>query len=108
MYQPPNTDAESFNKRLNTITSKFALTNDKEVIISMDHNLDLLKSSTHKHTQQSIEEMTDKNLLPTITRPTRITNSSATLIDIISVSKKLHRFYESAILLDDMSDHLPF
>ena len=60
MYQPPNTDAESFNKRLNTITSKFAVTNDKEVIIGMDHNLDLLKSSTHKHTQQFIEEMTEK------------------------------------------------
>ena len=67
----------------------------------MDHNLDLLKNSTHKHTQQFIEEM------PTITRPTRITNSSATLIDNIFVSEKLYRFYESAILLDDMSDHLP-
>ena len=107
MYQLPNTDTESFNKRLNTITSKFALTNDKEVIIGMDHNLDLLKSSTHKHTRQFIEEMTEKNLLPTITRPKRITNSSATLIDNIFVSDKLHRFYESAILLDDMSCHLP-
>ena len=29
MYQPPNTDAESFNKKLNTIISKFALTNEK-------------------------------------------------------------------------------
>ena len=63
MYQPPNTDAESFNKKINTITSKFALTNEKEVIMSKDHNLDLLKSLTHKHTQQFIEEMTDKNLL---------------------------------------------
>ena len=107
MYQPLNTDAESFNKRLNTITSKFPLTNDKEVIIGMDHNLDLLKSSTNRHTQQFIEEMTEKILLPTITQPTRITNSSATLIDNIFVSEKLHRFYESVILLDDMSDHLP-
>ena len=46
------------------------MSNDKEVIIGMDHNLDLLKSSTHKHTQQFIDEMTDKNLLPMITRPT--------------------------------------
>ena len=82
------------------------MSNDKEVIIGMDHNLDLLKSSTHKHTWQFIDEMTDKNLLPMITRPTRITHLSATLIDNIFVSKKLHRFYESAIILDDMSDHL--
>ena len=87
MYWPPNTDAESFNIKLNTITSKIAMSNDKEVIISMDHNLDLLKSSTHKHTQQFIDEMTDKNLLPMITRPTHITHSSTTPIDNIFVSK---------------------
>ena len=51
--------------------------------------------------------MTDKNLLPMITRPTCITHSSATLIDNIFHSEKLYRFYESAIILDDMSDHLP-
>ena len=107
MYQPPNTDAESFNIKLNTITNKIAMSNDKEVIIGMDHNLDLLKHSTHKHTQQFIDEMTDKNLLPMITRPTCITHSSATLTDNIFVREKLHRFYESVIILDDMSDHLP-
>ena len=48
-----------------------------------------------------------KNLLPTITRPKRITNSSITFIDNIFISEGLHHFYESAILLDDMSDHLP-
>ena len=83
------------------------MSNDKEVIIGMDYNLDLLKSSTHKHTQQFIDEMTEKNLLPMITRPTHITYLSTTLIDNIFVSEKLHRFYESAIILDDMSDHLP-
>ena len=36
-----------------------------------------------------------------------IMNSTATLIDNIFVSLKLHRFYASAILLDNMSDHLP-
>ena len=97
MYQPPNTDAESFNIKLNTITSKIAMSNDKEVIIGIDHNLDLLKCSTHKHTQQFIDEMTDKNLLPTITRPTHITHSSTTLLDNIFVSEKLHRFYESGL-----------
>ena len=105
MYRPPNT--ESFNKKLNDLTSKIKLENDKEVIIGLDHNLDLLKSLTHKHTQQFIEEMIEKCLLPTITCPTRITNSTATLIDNIFVSEKLHQFYESAILLDDMLDHLP-
>ena len=49
----------------------------------------------------------DLNLLPTITRPSRITSHSATLIDNIYVSEELHRNFESVILLNDMSDHLP-
>ena len=51
--------------------------------------------------------MLENNLLPTITQPTRITQSSATLIDNIFVSENLHRFSESAILLEDIADHLP-
>ena len=73
----------------------------------MDHNLDLLKLNTHRHTQHFNEIMLENNLLPTITRPTQITQSSATLIDNIFVSENLHRFFESAVLLEDISDHLP-
>ena len=32
--------------------------------------------------------------------------SAATLIDNVFVSKNLHKFFESAILIEDMSDHL--
>ena len=46
-------------------------------------------------------------MLPTVTKPTRISKTSATLIDNILISEKLQSNYESAILLDDMSDHLP-
>ena len=46
-------------------------------------------------------------LLPTITRPSRITSHSATLIDNIYVSEELYHNFESVILLNDMSDHLP-
>ena len=49
----------------------------------------------------------DKKLFPTITRLTRITQQSATLIDNIFVSMNLHKKYETAILINDMSDHLP-
>ena len=51
--------------------------------------------------------MLENNLLPTIIHPTRITQSSATLINDIFMSKNLHRFFESAILFEDISDHLP-
>ena len=34
----------------------------QEVILGMDHNLDLLKSGTHKPTQLLLEDLLDKNI----------------------------------------------
>ena len=45
--------------------------------------------------------------MPTITRPTRVTQKSATLIDNVFLSKKLQNNYASSILIDDISDHFP-
>ena len=46
-------------------------------------------------------------LVPTITRPTRITRNIATLIDNIFISQTWLENFECGILVDDMSDHLP-
>ena len=54
-----------------------------------------------------IESNIDSNMLPTITRPTRIPNTSATLIDNLFISQHLQTNYKSGILLDDTSDHMP-
>ena len=79
----------------------------KAIIVGLDHNLDVLKSSTHSGTNQFIQHNLDFNLIPTITRPTRITKSSATLIDNIIVSQSLCGNYLSSVLIDDISDHMP-
>ena len=89
------------------LTSKLKLEQKSDIILGMDHNLDLLKLNAHRHTQRFYEIMLEHNLFPTITWPTQITQSSATLIDNIFVSENLHRFFELAILLEDISDHLP-
>ena len=49
----------------------------------------------------------NNDVLPTITRPTQVTHATETLIDNIFVSKELHQDFESAVLLNDMSDHMP-
>ena len=46
-------------------------------------------------------------LVPMIRKPTRITKSSATLIDNIIVSENLCGNFYSNILINDMSDHMP-
>ena len=73
----------------------------------MDHNLDLLKGGSHKQTQLFLNDLLDKEIYPTITLPTRISHNAATLIDNVFVSKNLHKFFESSILIEDISDHLP-
>ena len=108
MYQPPNNTNETFTESILEIKYKIALEKEKkELILGMDHKYNLLKSTEHKKTQKFLDTLLNKELFPTITRPTRITRSSATLIDNIFVSLNLHKKFDSPILINDMLDHLP-
>ena len=77
------------------------------VIIGWDHNLDLLKQKTHTPTRVFAEKILDSNMVPSITKPTRITKSSATLIDNIFIPLDLAPISTSYIIIEDMSDDLP-
>ena len=72
----------------------------------MDHNMDLLKSHQHEPTRDFIDILLELNIFPTITRPTRIMHTSATLIDNVFMSSKLHHSFASGIIISDISDHL--
>ena len=77
------------------------------IVIGLDHNLDFLKSVKHGPTNDFIEANLDFGMIPTVTRPTRITKTTATLIDNILVSQNLCGTYVSNLLVNDISDHLP-
>ena len=109
MYKPPNVDIDQFNEHLSSITNKVRQVQGKhlsEMVLGMDHNMNLLNSAIHPPTHKFIETLDELMLYPTITHPTRITYHSATLIDNIFVTETLHRNFESTILIDDISDHL--
>ena len=110
MYKPPNVGIDQFSEHLSSITYKARQVQGKhlpEMVFGMDHNMKLLNSAIHPPTHKFIETLSELKLYPTITRPTRITHHSATLINNIYVTEILHRNFESTILIDDMSDHLP-
>ena len=65
----------------------------------MDQNVNLLKSEKHNATGKFLDTILLLKLWPVITRPTRITQNSATLIDNTYISNNL--------LIEDISDHLP-
>ena len=73
----------------------------------MDHNLDLLKTSTHPDTQKFLDINFEGDIYPCITRPMRITKTSATLIDNIFIKKELHKSFDACVVMHDLSDHMP-
>ena len=78
-----------------------------ELIIGMDHNLDLLKANSHPQTNEFLESNLKSSLIPCISKPTRITHKTASLIDNIMASPKAHCNHVPYILVDDISDHMP-
>ena len=71
-----------------------------------DINSDLLKVEENRHTNDILNHMFSSPFYPLISRPTRITSKSATLIDKIFVNS-LEDNFTSGLLLTDISDHLP-
>ena len=106
-YRPPNTNVRKFLKEYKELIQHVNRQKHHEIILGIDHNLDLLKSHQHPQTHDFIELNLRKNMFPTISKPTRITTKSATLIDNIFVSLKLQQNLESQIIIEDMSDHMP-
>ena len=52
MYRPPNNTDDIFLESILSTKHKLSIEHEKkELIIGMDHNFDLLKSSDHKRTQ---------------------------------------------------------
>ena len=107
MYHTPNSNTLTFLASYNSLICAMKKEQPRGIIIGLDHNLDFLKSNKHQATNDFIQNNLDFGLIPTVTRPTRITNSSATLIDNIIVSQNLCGAYSSNILINDTSDHLP-
>ena len=106
-YRPLNTDCKKFISSFNTRVKELQKIKNMTLVIGLDHNMDFLKSTNHVNTQNFLEGILETDLTPTITRPTCITHSSATLIDNILVSSELIGSTKSFIGIDNMSDHLP-
>ena len=107
VYKSPNTNDEKLKTHLTEVCSKIKQEKyNKELGVSMDHNMDLLKSHEHRRTQQFLDILLNNDLIPTITRPTRITKTSATFIDNVFISRMLQQSFDSMILIEEISDHL--
>ena len=71
-----------------------------------DYNLDLLKHETHHGAKSFLDVIDSYGLYPLITKPNRISEFSATLINNI-FANELTNYVCSGLLITDVSDHLP-
>ena len=67
-------------------------------------NIDFFKCSSHPPIEAYLDMLYSYNLSPVVTKPTRLTYHSATLIDRIYTNNSSKIF--SGILTVDISDHL--
>ena len=107
LYRAPESCPETFLHNFEEIVNKVLNVQHKELIIGTDHNMNFLIVQGINQWKKILDIILGHNLLPFITRPTRITQQRATLIDNIIVSEHLHKRFDYFILITDISDHLP-
>ena len=105
VYKHPTIDPKQFSNLLIPLFEKIKK-EKKPVYITGDFNIDLLKIETNKHTGEYFDLLTNNNLMPLITLPTRITSSSKTLIDNI-LYNQFSPDIISGNLTVSISDHIP-
>jgi len=110
IYRPPNSDIIKFTEIMESILKKISsdklLSKAEEIQIMGDLNINLLNHNSHDATSNFLNTLLTHSLLPLITLPTRITQTSATLLDHI-FSNSDPETKECGIIYSSLSDHLP-
>jgi hypothetical protein len=108
IHRPPHktiSELENFNEEFNAVVHK--LPSSKNLIIAGDFNINLLSlaSPPSPHIPEFVNNVISNGLIPKITLPTRITDTSCTLIDNF-LCKLDPTWKETAgILIRKISDH---
>ena len=106
IYRRPGSNAADFNDLLADKLSILSREN-KIIVHTGDYNLDLLKHDSHPLTNSFLDTNLSRSLIPIINKPTRVTNSTATIIDNVFTNILDPDETLSFILPIDISDHFP-
>ncbi len=106
IYRPnsqPRADIDIFSTTLHEVMDVIN-SEGKSCILLGDFNIDLLQYSKNEKTNDYIDNIFARGFVPLILKPTRITRSTATLIDHI-YSNQLSKNSQSGIVINDVADH---
>ena len=104
-YRPPGADTINvFTDHLKALLPK-VIKEKKTVVLTSDMNINLLKCSNHKPTSYYYDTLLSNGLTPKITVPTRVTHSTATLIDHIFINENSPEQSFAGTITSSMTDH---
>ena len=83
IYRHPCMQHSEFNDKYLKPLSEKLISENKEVILLGDFNIDLLKCDSNKNNSDFLDIIYSTNLVPNITSPTRLTSQRQILIDNI-------------------------
>ena len=104
VYRPPNTNLHEFYLSMEN-SIKHVISEKKLVFIGGDFNINLFNQDSN-HVSNFVDMMLSYGLLPTISRATRISHQTETLIDNIFTNTDT-KIYSGVIMTDNISDHFP-
>lgn len=104
VYRPPNTDSNEFMLNMLNVLDKLK-TDKKTCFIMGDFNVNITDTTSHI-VNDFLNLMHSHLFMPLIQQPTRVTETSATLIDNI-FTNCIGLSVKSGILCTDISDHMP-
>ena len=104
IYKHPKMDDREFTILYSNLLEKINSENKKAIILG-DCNLDLLNASENIYTNEFLQNNLCNFFVPQITRPTRVTPHSKTLID--NIFTNFPQEHVSCNLICAISDHLP-
>ena len=101
IYRPPQSSKDDFLNELQNILQNEKIQNKTSFIMG-DFNFNLLNQNSHEF----MELFLSFSFLPLVTKPTRVFQTSATLIDNIFTNLQ-SPILSSSIVVSDISDHYP-
>ncbi len=106
IYRIPNTNVRNSLARYEQAMTMLSNTNC-DILVGSDQNMDYMQIGSNAHITELFDMYLTQGIVPTATRPTRITHTSATLIDNIYVKCPRYENINSRIIVSDISDHFP-
>ena len=105
IYRRPNTSIIDFNAKVDDILDSISNEN-KPCYIMGDFNLDLSKYESSNNVFDFVSLMTGYNFFNCISKPTRVSSNTASIIDHVWTNN-ISSLHSSYIIYNHLSDHFP-